>query len=421
MKNSILWGCIADDFTGASDAASFFKKGGMKTVLYNGIPSEKEAVDEDVTAVVIALKIRSIDKQEAVKTALDALECLERINVKQIYFKYCSTFDSTPKGNIGPIADAIMDRLGVTKTILCPALPVNKRIVKRGRLFVDGVPLDESHMKNHPVNPMWDSEISELMRPQSKYPCIGVDLEEMKEENEEVYNRLNEFEKLEGRYYIVPDYVKDADADRIVELFGHLRFLTGGSGIIEALARKSSDDKKADESESGCDGKAIIIAGSCSAATRGQIEKFIEDGGKAFKIDAIRLLYEKQTVGDLWNFVTENGDETVMVYSSDTPENVKYNQRHGAEAISESLENAMAELAEVCIQNGYTRIISAGGETSGAITKKLGFNSYVIGKSVDPGVPILTPTQNRKVRLVLKSGNFGSVDFFKKAVKLTEK
>lgn len=417
--NNILWGCIADDFTGASDAASFFEKGGLKTVLYNGIPAEGTVPDEDIRAVVIALKIRSIKKQDAVNDALEALKYLQGIGTKQFYFKYCSTFDSTPLGNIGPVAQAVMDALGETKTILCPALPVNKRTVIRGRLFVDGVPLDESPMKNHPINPMWDSEICELMRPQSKYPCINVDLEEMQEEDEEVWNRLNSFESINGKYYIVPDYTCDDDARRIVELFGDLKFLTGGSGIIEHLAEMSGKDCVRAEKSDSTEGKALILAGSCSAATRGQVEKFIGDGGRAFKIDAIRLLYEKQTVDDLWAFVKENEDKTVLVYSSDTPENVKYNQRHGAKEISESLENAMAELAEIALMNGYTRIITAGGETSGAIMKKLGFNSYIIGSSVDPGVPIMTPTDKRNVRVVLKSGNFGSVDFFKKAVDMT--
>ena len=168
--NSILWGCIADDFTGASDAASFFKKGGLKTVLYNGIPEEGVVPDEDTQAVVIATKIRSIDKNIAVEEALKAYEYLKSINTKQFYYKYCSTFDSTPEGNIGPIADALMDAVGETKTILCPALPVNKRTVERGILYVDGVPLAETSMRNHPVNPMWESEISELMKPQSQYP-----------------------------------------------------------------------------------------------------------------------------------------------------------------------------------------------------------------------------------------------------------
>ncbi|MCD8036224.1 MAG: four-carbon acid sugar kinase family protein [Clostridiales bacterium] len=421
MDNNLLWGCIADDFTGASDAASFFEKGGLKTVLFNGIPKNEIVVPKDTQAVVIALKIRSADANEAVDTALMALDYLNNIGAKQIYFKYCSTFDSTPKGNIGPVAEALMDRLGESKTILCPALPVNGRTVVRGRLYVNGVPLDKSPMRNHPINPMWDSEISELMRPQSKYPCINVDLEEMEEDDEEVWNRLNEFERINGKYYIVPDYASDSDAKRIVELFGSLKLITGGSGIIETLAGAAAGnaDKKAGF---GCsNGKAIILAGSCSAATIGQVERFIADGGKAFKIDAIRLLYEKQTVADLWNFVNENADETVLIYSSDTPENVKYNQRHGVEEISESLENAMAKLAEIAVKNGYTRLVCAGGETSGAITKRLGYDAYIIGESVDPGVPVMTPINNTNIRLVLKSGNFGSEDFFKKAVKMTGK
>lgn len=148
MENNLLWGCIADDFTGASDAASFFEKGGLKTVLFNGIPKEGHIIDTDVKAVVIALKIRSVEKEEAVGAALKALDWLKDSGARQIYFKYCSTFDSTPRGNIGPVAEAIMDALGETKTILCPALPVNGRTVVRGRLFVNGVPLDESPMRS---------------------------------------------------------------------------------------------------------------------------------------------------------------------------------------------------------------------------------------------------------------------------------
>lgn len=419
--NTILWGCIADDFTGAADAASFFKKGGLKTVLYNGIPKAGTIPDDDTQAVVIALKIRSIDKNKAIDEALSAFEFLNSINAKQFYYKYCSTFDSTPDGNIGPVCDALMDAVGENKTILCPALPINERTVIRGRLYVNGIPLNESSMKNHPLNPMWESEIADLMRPQSERPCINVDLEEMQEDDAEVWDRLNAFEAQEGKYYIVPDYVNECDANRIAELFGSLRLITGGSGIIEELAKRGADEIVDDEGECTSDGKAIIISGSCSEATISQCNKFIADGGKAFKIDAIRLLYEKITVGDLWNFVKENEDDTVLIYSSESPENVIYNQRHGVKEISESLETAMAELADVVMQNGYTRIVVAGGETSGAVTQKLGFHSYLIEKSVSPGVPIMTPTGNRNIRLVLKSGNFGDEDFFNKAVKMTEK
>lgn len=419
--NSILWGCIADDFTGASDAASFFKKGGLKTVLYNGIPEEGVVPDEDTQAVVIATKIRSIDKNIAVEEALKAYEYLKSINTKQFYYKYCSTFDSTPEGNIGPIADALMDAVGETKTILCPALPVNKRTVERGILYVDGVPLAETSMRNHPVNPMWESEISELMKPQSQYPCINVDIEEMEEEDEEVWNRLNAFEERKGKYYIIPDYVEDFDAERIVELFGNLKLLTGGSGIIEELAKKSAADENTVDEYEGTKGQALIIAGSCSKATLAQIEKFINDGGKTFKINPIRMLYEKQKLSDVWNYVIGNAESPVLVYSSENPEDVKYNQRHGADKISACLEQNMADLANLAVRNGYTRIIVAGGETSGAVTQKLGFNAYLIGESVSPGVPVMTPVERRDIRIVLKSGNFGDEDFFAKALKITKK
>lgn len=415
--STIQWGCIADNFTGALDAASFFYKGGLKTILYNDIPEAGTVPDNDTEAIVIALEIRNIDKNEAVDQALRAFEYLKSINVNQYYFKYCSTFDSAPEGNIGPVCDALVDAVGESKTILCPAIPDNKRTVERGRLFVNDIPLDESNMKNHP---MWDSEIAELMRTQSERPCINVDLEEMQEEDNEVWNRLNAFEAQEGKYYIVPDYKSNKDAERIVELFGSLKLITGSSGIIEELAQKSRGEKPNNLNYNVSDGKAIIISGSCSNTTIEQCEKFIDDGGKAFKIDAIRLLYDKITVGDLWNFISVNEDDTVLIYSSESLENVKYNQRHGAKEISESLEMVMSEVAELVMHNGYTRIIVTGEETSGAITKKLGFNSYLIGDSVSPGVPIIIPTDNLDIRLVIKSGSLGNKDFFEKAIEMTE-
>ena len=242
-----------------------------------------------------------------------------------------------------------------------------------------------------------------------------------KEEDEEVWNRLNAFEERKGKYYIIPDYVEDFDAERIVELFGNLKLLTGGSGIIEELAKKSAADENTVDEYEGTQGQALIIAGSCSKATLGQIEKFINDGGKTFKINPIRMLYEKQRLSDVWNYVIGNAESPVLVYSSENPEDVKYNQRHGADKISACLEQSMADLANLAVRNGYTRIIVAGGETSGAVTQKLGFNAYLIGESVAPGVPVMTPVERRDIRIVLKSGNFGDEDFFAKALKITKR
>lgn len=409
-------GCIADDFTGASDIASFFKKGGMKTVLFNGIPENESLGNYD--AVVIALKTRTQDTRRAVSDSLRAVRWLEDQGAQHLYIKYCSTFDSTPKGNIGPIIDAVMDMLGLDYTILCPALPVNGRIVREGRLYVNGVPLDESPMKNHPLTPMWDSYIEELMRPQGKYPCLTLTTADMKRPGEELREIIEAFKKENPRFYIVPDFIEDGDAQMIAEVFGDKKLLTGGSGIAEALAGKyvvspGEEDKKTDRTE----GKTLLLAGSCSSATLAQIRKFISDGGAAVKMLPDEMLAGRQTVEGIWKQV-EAMKQPVLVYSSDSAEEVKKVQEKGAEVVSGLLEEATARLAKLAEDAGYTHIIVAGGETSGAVTRRLGYRSFEIGMSIAPGVPIMIPTGNRKMRIVLKSGNFGDEEFFANAVRM---
>lgn len=407
MENYIIWGCIADDFEGAAEAASFFRKSGLKTLLYNGIPEAK--IDDDVKAIVLNVGIKNIQADIAVETALEALEYLKNINVEKIYYKYSQDLYSS--GNIGPVSKAMMDSLNEDKTILCPAFPANGYTVNRGIIYVNGMQLAESEKGNLFSR---ESEISEIMSGQSPYPCINVDLEEMQEDNEEIWNRLNEFERIMGKYYIVPDFISENDAGRIAEIFKNLNFLTGSSGVIEAIAK---DYGEKSDCIGGFSGKALIISGSCSKSSLRQVDEFINNGGKAFKIDAIRLLYEKQTVGDLWNFMAENSDETVLIYSSDTEDNVKYNQRHGAKEISESLKNAMAELVETAVMNGYRRIVISGSESARAITDKLGYNAYNVGESVTRGVPVIIPLKNRDISIVIKSGDFGEPDFLERAVK----
>ena len=413
MEKNILWGCIADNFEGAAEAASFFKKGGLETVIYRGIP--KTGVNESFNAVVIDLETENLKSDKAVELSLSAIKYLKMIGTQKFYYKYSSNFYRALKNNVGQISKALMDELGVKKTILCPAFPEKGYTVKMGIAYINGEPISEN--KEYSLNKN-ESEIAELMADISPYPCINVDLEEMEEDNEEIWNRLNEFEKIMGAYYIVPDFVSEEDSYRIADIFGSLDFLTGGAGIIEALSERSGIKNNKFE---GTDGKAIIISGSCSKSSLEQINKFIDNGGKAFKIDAIRLLYEKQTVGDLWNFMAENGDETVLIYSSDTEENVKYNQRHGAKEISESLKNAAAELVETAVMNDYNRIIILGSETADAITDKLGFDSYITGCSAANGIPVIIPEKNKKLRLVIKSGDSGDENFLQTAVKITKK
>ena len=408
-------GCIADDFTGASDAASFLVKGGMSVRLFNGIPREEpepEKGKDKVRGIVIALKSRTQERDQAVADSLRAAAFLKSRGVRQIYFKYCSTFDSTPEGNIGPVADALMERLKAPFTLLCPSLPANGRTVEGGKLFVYGVPLDESHMRNHPLTPMWDSRIGELMRPQSHYPCRSVSQEELAAAAGE----------SSGPCYLIPDYREDEDGARIAEYFGDLPLLTGGSGLLEHLARRWTKQLKADGDipESGTGGRAILLAGSCSQATLGQIEEYRRRGLPSIKLSPEKLLKEPGTPERVWNFVESQGKEPVLVYSSDRPEEIKKSQLFGRERVAAALEQAQASLAVRAVEAGYRRVIVAGGETSGAVTKALGFSSYEIGDSVAPGVPVMIPTERPDIRLVLKSGNFGQPDFFLRALERTE-
>ncbi len=410
-------GCIADDFTGASDAASFLVKGGMSVRLYNGVPETDRTGEMEEQAAVIALKSRTQRREGAVEDSLRAARFLLKKGVKQIYFKYCSTFDSTPEGNIGPVADALMELLGAPYTLLCPSLPVNGRIVEGGRLMVNGVPLDESPMKNHPLTPMWDSRIEELIKPQSRYPAFVLKREELEGGSPKRFGN--------GPFYLIPDYRDEADGEAIAKQFGGLPLLTGGSGLLEPLARRWAGEleNSGPARETGTEGKALLLAGSCSKATLEQIRCYEESGGPCIKLDPEAMIEGTQTLDAVWEEAkaAENGSWPPLVYSSDTPERVKEYQKLGQERVAALLEDAAASLAAKAVEEGYTRIISAGGETSGAVTRRLGFSSYWIGESVAPGVPVMTPAGRPRLRLVLKSGNFGQRDFFRRAVQMTGK
>ncbi len=405
-------GCIADDFTGASDAASFLVKGGMSVQLYNGVPAQPSDADNSAQALVIALKSRTQKTEEAVADSVAAARFLLECGVKQIYFKYCSTFDSTPKGNIGPVADALMELTGASCTILCPALPVNGRTVEDGCLMVNGVHLHHSHMKDHPLTPMWDSRIASLMAPQSKYACLEIGTEMSIPESD-------------APVYLIPDYKNPEDGKTIAEAFWQLPLLTGGSGLLEPLAQIWTKElgNAGGMPESATQGRALLLAGSCSKATLGQIAWYQAQGKPTYKLNPMEMLSGEQTVEDAWKFIQEHttAEDTVLVYSSDTPENVRKFQALGStERVAETLEGATAELAVRAVQAGFTRIISAGGETSGAVTKGLGFDAYWMGESVAPGVPIMVPVGHEQIRLILKSGNFGQEDFFGRALDMTK-
>jgi len=275
----IRLGCIADDFTGAGDAASFIKNGGLRTVYINGEDLDGVEIDDGFEAVVIALKCRSVPAPEAVRQVLAAAGWLIDRGTEHLYFKYCSTFDSTEKGNIGPVTDALMELLGVPFTVLCPSLPVNGRTVKDGVLYVNGVRLEDSPMRYHPLNPMTESYIPSLMEKQSRYRCLSLTQAQIREAGAQLAAV-----RREDRVTAAVDYVTDEDGAHIARRFAHLRLLTGGSGLLEHLASEYREKGAASAPEmrrSASPGRGrLLLAGSCSQMTLRQIAAYKRPGRK---------------------------------------------------------------------------------------------------------------------------------------------
>lgn len=420
-QNRIIFGCVADDFTGGSDAASFLKLGGMNTILTSGIPDPEFRVPADCDAVVIALKSRTQETAAAVADSLAAVSWLKKQGAQHFYFKYCSTFDSTPEGNIGPVTDAILRELDVPGTILCPALPANDRRVRNGILYVKGIPLAESPMRDHPLTPMTRSRIAELMAPQGEYESMEIHADILHGDEEKLKECIRAFAENKKHWYLIPDCSDEDDAERIVSLFGGLTFLTGGSGILTALARRLCGRTSREVRFPAAEGRAILVAGSCSAMTHAQTVWYEKNGGTLLRLSDDGLLDGSENSESIWKKVKALDAEAPLVYCYDTPEGLAGKRDEKGKCLSALIEKTLSGTAVLARENGYTRIIAAGGETSGAVTKALGYQSFWIGESIAPGVPVLIPVDDPAVRLVLKSGNFGQEDFFGRVLAITGK
>ena len=418
----MLLGCIADDFTGATDLANMLVKGGMRTVQTIGVP---QTPPEHADAVVVALKSRTIAPADAVAQSLAALQWLKAQGCKQFYFKYCSTFDSTPQGNIGPVTDALMDALGTDFTIACPAFPENGRTIFRGYLFVGDVPLNESGMKDHPLTPMHDANLVRVLQAQTsrkvgliKYPTLSAGTTAMAE-------RIAQL-RAEGVGMAVVDALSDADLHTIGEACADLPLITAGSGVALGLpANFRRAGLLRHESHAAqlprIQGAAAIVSGSCSVATNAQVAEWKKER-PAFRIDALRLAAGAPQVEEALAWARERvAREPVLIYATSTPEEVKAVQAElGVERAGTLVEDALARIALALTQTGVRKLVVAGGETSGAVVGKLGVASLRIGPQIDPGVPwtvsVGAAACAEPLALALKSGNFGTVDFFAKAL-----
>ena len=415
-------GVIADDFTGATDIASFLVLNGLKTVQLCGVTPDLPAPDAE--AVVISHKSRSCPVEDAIAETQASLKWLLAHDCRQIYFKYCSTFDSSKKGNIGPVADALMETLGEKFTIFSPALPVNGRTVYKGYLFVGDVLLEESGMRNHPITPMTDSSLVRLVEMQSKGKCGVVDLDTIRKGAAAVKAKIEDL-KAQGYSYAVMDAVDESDLIVQGEALDDMRLVTGGSGLAIGLARKvcepDSDSTKAQSLGYPQGKQAVVFSGSCSVMTNKQVAFYKEQAAvKCVDVDKLMASTDlKGFVADYVKFYQEHAQDAnaPLIYATANPEDLsRIQQQYGVDKSSHAVEDFFAELSSQLYAAGVRRFIIAGGETSSIVTKSLNVAGFYIGPAIAPGVPWVRSVNN-DISLTLKSGNFGKEDFFLKAQK----
>jgi 3-dehydrotetronate 4-kinase len=423
---SLLFGSVADDFTGASDLADTLVAAGLSTMLLIGLPEDGQLPAEaaEAEAVVFALKTRSIQTSEAVRQSLAAARFLRSAGCRHLFFKYCSTFDSTAAGNIGPVADALLDEVGSDFTIFCPAFPKNGRKIFNGYLFVGPVLLSESGMQNHPLTPMTDPNLVRVLQAQTRHEVGLIGFDAVNRGVSAIRAGMHKLRSQGLRYAIVDAIDEDhLAAIGAAALEEGLVFSTGGSGLGGGLALSLRNlagfgTERTAMSFPKVQGPAAVIAGSCSRATLGQIEHFVKTDKPFFRVEISALLTGKERViaqALAWA-KPRLGTEPLLIAASESPEAVvRHQQAHGREHIGHLIETALAEIARGLVGAGVRRLILAGGETSSAAVERLDVRALRIGPTIDPGVPWTFSLGTDPLALALKSGNFGAPDFFTSA------
>jgi uncharacterized protein YgbK (DUF1537 family) len=412
-----LLGCIADDFTGGTDLANNLVKSGFRTVQTIGIPKTVKQLEE-IDAVVVALKTRTCPVEQAVQESADAVHWLESIGCRQFYFKYCSTFDSTPRGNIGPVIEVLLRELGASFTIACPAFPDNGRTVYRGHLFVHDQLLNESGMQHHPLTPMTDPNIVRVLAAQTN---LSVDLIRLNlvREGEKAVSQAFETRSSQAATVSITDASSNDDLVVLAGAAKGLKLVTGGSGLALGLGKNFGLQPGQAAQPIIPSGRRAILAGSCSRMTLKQLEA-AKRIYPHFRVAPEELAAQFDvTLERVRSWAKEHRSNTdpLLVYTSGSPDEIASNQKSlGIGRAGELCEKFLAEVAEVFVSDEISQLIVAGGETSGAVVTKLGLDLLRIGPEIAPGVPwTLASGKSREIALALKSGNFGSEDFFLKA------
>jgi len=414
---TLLIGVIADDFTGATDIAGFLVANGLSTTQLIGVPKPDTRVETD--AVVVSLKSRSCPPEEAIADSLAALEWLRSQGCSRIFQKYCSTFDSSAKGNIGPVADALLDALGDDLTVVSPSLPINGRTVYNGYLFVNGVLLEESGMRHHPITPMTDGSLVRLMEAQSRGTCGVVPAETVERGVDAVRDALAAG-RADGKRYMVLDAITDAHLDVLGRAVSDMPLVTGGSGLGAGIARAlkapaAADPEAAAKAGEAQPGRGVVLAGSCSTMTNRQVAVY-KALAPSLAVEPERCLADAEGYGrELaeWVLAQPGAADAVapMLHATADPDTLQAVQtRHGA-AASRAIERTFATVAACLAEGGITRFVVAGGETAGAAVNALNLSGFTIGPQIAPGVPWVRAI-DKPYSLALKSGNFGTETFF---------
>ena len=407
-------GIIADDFTGATDISGFLVENGMRTIQINSLSAETQELNAD--AIVVSLKSRSCPAKQAVQDSVAALRWLQAQGCEQFYFKYCSTFDSTARGNIGPVTDALLDELDEDFTIICPALPINGRTVFNGHLFVMGQLLNESGMSNHPITPMTNSNLMQLMDAQSRGQTGLINYQTIEQGSNKIQESINQL-KTQGNRYAVVDAFKSEHLDEIGKAANTLKLVTGGSGLAAGIAKnlikQPQDQNIAKQAGYPVRAPSVIFSGSCSSITNKQVSTY-KAKAPHFELSIERCLNQADYSDEVYSWVINNLDKGLapMVYATTAAAQLKTIQhQYGAETSSQAVEQLFSQLAVKLHAFGVRNFIVAGGETSGVVTQNLKVDSFHIGPQITPGVPWVKAI-NGDLFLALKSGNFGDESFF---------
>ncbi|MDQ0124730.1 uncharacterized protein YgbK (DUF1537 family) [Pseudomonas lini] len=391
----------------------------MRTLQVIGVP--EGPLPDDIDAVVLALKSRTISAEEAVTQSLEALEWLRAAGCQQFFFKYCSTFDSTSRGNIGPVADALADALGVSFAVACPAFPENKRTIFNGHLFVGDQLLSESGMRNHPLTPMTDSNLVRVLQQQTLKP-VGLVAHSVVSKGAQAISTAFSNLEAQGQGYAIVDAIDDEDLYAIGGAVADHKLVTGGSGVALGLPENFRRAGLLGKSETASvlpviDGLGAVVSGSCSVATNSQVEHW-KKSRPSFSLDPLLLANGHDQVAQALAWAKDLIQQgPILIYGSAQPETVKLaQQKLGVEAAGQIVEDALSAVAVGLYEMGVRKLVVAGGETSGAVVKALKIKALRIGATIDPGVPWTLGLRDDPVALALKSGNFGTVDFFEKAL-----